>query len=130
MSTGIRHRVLYVDDDPSLLSAAVRILTLLGHDAQGLREPRAALAAIEAEPDRFDLVITDLCMPIMNGIELAQAIQRVRPGLPLVLVSGGFTGQGSDDAGSAGVLHVLPKPYSLDALSDVVTRSVAGASTP
>jgi len=81
-------RVLLVDDEAPLLAVTAEVLSRLGYDAVSFDDSHSALAAFEAAPGRFDVVVTDEVMPGLTGTGLARALRRRRPDLPIVLVSG------------------------------------------
>ena len=80
-------RALIVDDDAAVRAGTAAMLEDLGHSAIEAGSGARALALLETEPD-IDLVITDYAMPGMNGSQLAAKIQRLRPGLPVVIATG------------------------------------------
>jgi DNA-binding NtrC family response regulator len=75
-----------IDDDPAILSVAELLLKRDGHDVVVAREAHKGLRALEAEP--FDLVIVDIFMPEMDGLETINHVHRLRPGLPVIVMSG------------------------------------------
>ncbi len=81
-------RVLFVDDETSLARIGTRTLRRLGHAVTTHTGSVSALADFRSRPDDFDVVVTDYTMPHLTGLELAREILRIRPGLPLILVSG------------------------------------------
>jgi signal transduction histidine kinase/ActR/RegA family two-component response regulator len=113
--------VLVVDDEPLIGSTLVRLITHLGQRATYVTSPEEGLRAVENEPDRFALVVTDMSMPTMTGSELARAVRDVKPDLRVVLSSGTdfvLSGTPFDD--------VLPKPYTVGALAAVLERNLPG----
>jgi signal transduction histidine kinase len=80
-------RVLVVDDDPIVLASTAAMLGDLGHSAIEATSGRRALEMLRQEPG-IDIVVTDYAMPGMTGSELAARIERLRPGLPVVIASG------------------------------------------
>jgi CheY-like chemotaxis protein len=102
--------VLLVDDEAPLVALGEETLARLGYEPVGFVSSTAALQAFEAEPRRFDAVITDENMPQLNGSELAAAVQRLRPGLPVLLMSGYVNPALTQRAAEAGVREVLAKP--------------------
>jgi DNA-binding NtrC family response regulator len=80
--------VLIVDDEEPLVQLAARTLEELGYAPVGFTSSSAALAAIRADPQRFDALITDERMPEMSGSELIRAVRGMRGSLPVVLMSG------------------------------------------
>lgn len=117
-------RALFVDDEPALVRLAGRAMPYRDIDVSGHVDAHEALAAFLAAPDEFDVLVTDLSMPAMNGFELIDRLREVRPGFPVVLTSG-YMGA-ADEAASTerGIDAVLPKPCSIDALAAAVQRVV------
>ncbi len=117
--------VLVVDDEPMIGSTLVRLIQHLGQRATFVTSPEDALRAVEREPERFALVVTDMSMPTMTGSELARAIRSVKPELRVVLSSGTdfvLAGTPFDD--------VLPKPYTVGALSAMLERNLSVRLAP
>ncbi len=114
-----RRRVLVVEDDPDVAEVAVAVIESLGHDVERCADADAALARMERAHD-FDLVFSDIVMPgDMNGIELAEALLKLQPNLPVLLATGY-----SNAALAPGALRfpVLAKPYSVQELSRRITQ--------
>jgi len=80
--------ILFVDDETALAKLAHAMLTRLGYDTEVYTSSRAALAAFQAAPQRFDLVITDQTMPRMTGEALTLALRHIRPDIPIILCTG------------------------------------------
>jgi CheY-like chemotaxis protein len=117
--------VLVVDDEPMIGTTLVRLITHLGQRAIFVTSPEEALRAVESDPSRFALVVTDMSMPTMTGAELARAVRLVRGDLRVVLSSGTdfvLTGTPFDD--------VLPKPYTVGALSEMLERNLSARRAP
>ena len=81
-------RILFVDDEQPLVKVARRILEGLGYEVETNINPVEALALFRSGPDRFDLVITDMAMPQMNGQRLVKEILDIRPDMPIILCTG------------------------------------------
>jgi PAS domain S-box-containing protein len=109
--------VMFVDDERALVMLAEETLAALGYEPAGFVSSVDALQAFRANPRRFDLVLTDETMPDMSGTELAREIRRLRPDLPIVLMSGYSGTRLTERAHAAGVSEVLRKP--------LVSRDVA-----
>lgn len=111
--------ILLVDDEAELLSASRQILERLGYTVVASTDPAEALARFEAQPERFDLLLSDVVMPGgLNGYDLAEAIRAIVPGLPVLMVSG----YDSRKAITGTSFPLLPKPYSREALATEVRR--------
>jgi len=107
-------RVLYVDDDESLVLLVQRVLTQMGYRASGYMTGPDAVAAVRANPHGFDLVVSDYNMPGMSGLEVATAVRSIRPDLPVVIFSGYVTEELRTDALRAGVREVISKANTVD----------------
>ncbi len=105
-----RARVLFVDDEPQLVKLIEDLLPSANHEVFGFTDSRAALAAFIDNPLAFDALVCDFNMPQMSGIELVRAVVKLRPALPVVLVSGNVTAQLRRDAEELGVRRILDKP--------------------
>ena len=116
-----RH-VLYVDDDESIVFLMTRLLERQGYRVSGYTDAHAALAAVRAHPDAFDLAVTDYNMPDMSGLELARALKQVRPDLPIAMASGYINDELREEAPAAGISELIYKPDTVDELCDAVAR--------
>jgi CheY-like chemotaxis protein len=107
---GSGETVMIVDDERPLVALAEEIIADLGYEPVGFDSSCAALEAFRAAPDRFDLVLTDESMPDLVGTELAQAIRRLRPNIPIILMTGYGGTQLANRAAGVGLSEVLRKP--------------------
>jgi CheY-like chemotaxis protein len=114
--------VLLVDDEAPLLAVTAAVLSRLGYEAISFDDSQAALAAFEAEPTRFDVVVTDEVMPGLTGTGLARALRRHRSDLPIVLVSGYSGPILTQDALAAGVSELLTKPLQSREIATTLAR--------
>jgi signal transduction histidine kinase/CheY-like chemotaxis protein len=110
--------VLLVDDEAALVRLGEDMLASLGYEPVGFDRSAAALAAFRADPQRFDLVLTDEVMPGMSGAELAQAVHELRPELPVVLMTGYAR---PEEIARSGIREVIRKPL----LSATIARCLA-----
>ena len=88
----------------------------------GYTDPHEALAAARANPDQFDLVVTNYNMPGMSGLEVAQGLKEIRADLPVVLASCYITEELRAKALAAGVSALIYKPNTADDLCEAVAR--------
>ncbi len=121
--------ILLVDDEPQVVDMLVRSLESLGYEVVSGTSSLDALDTFQKEPDRFDLVITDLTMPKMTGIRLTQEILRVRPGFPVILCTGFSEELHQDALHQLGIREVIRKPAIRDQLAAVI-RKVLDSTAP
>ncbi len=108
-------RVLLVDDEEQLVRVGAMLLERFGYEVTGFVRSDEALAAIRAEPRRFDVVVTDRNMPGIGGLELARAVGALRPDLPVVLVSGDSM-YSDEELSGANVRKQVSKPFTSESL--------------
>jgi signal transduction histidine kinase/ActR/RegA family two-component response regulator len=116
--------VMIVDDEPPLVTLAEETLAELGYEPVGYDSSTAALEAFRAEPQRFDLVLTDETMPQITGSDLARELRLVRPALPVILMSGYGGALLGERARAAGVREVLHKPLGQRELAEALARAL------
>jgi CheY-like chemotaxis protein len=121
---GRGQHILFLDDEQTLVNLGARILERHGFRVTGLTSADEALAAIQRNPESFDLVVTDHYMPRVSGVHLASEIGSLRPDLPVMLASGLVTDALEAEAAAAGVVHLLDKPYSAMDLCTLVHRAL------
>ena len=119
---GNGERVLLVDDEAPLLAVTAEVLSRLGYEPVSFSDSRVALAAFEAAPERFDVVVTDEVMPGLTGTGLASVLRRRRPALPIVLVSGYSGPILTQQALAAGVSELLIKPLQSREIATTLAR--------
>jgi DNA-binding NtrC family response regulator len=118
--------ILVIDDEPAVRRSLRRILELDGHQVIEAEDGRAALQAEEAHA--VDLIITDVFMPEMDGIEFLIMHQERRPGIPIIAISGGGFADKDfvlTDAGMIGATETLSKPLEVDQVRAAVARALA-----
>jgi PAS domain S-box-containing protein len=114
--------VMIVDDEPALVALAEEMLAELGYEPVGFNSSGAALQTFRADPQRFDLVLTDEAMPDLIGTELAREIRLVAPAVPIVLMSGYGGPQLAQRAAAIGINEVLRKPLQRRDLAESLAR--------
>lgn len=115
-------RVLYLDDDPLLVVLVSRMLERLGHSVLGFTDAAEALAAFKARPREFDLVLTDMSMHGMSGLEFAQQILEIEPQAAVVIATGCEDPNWADHARALGVRDVVRKPTTVEAMAKIIDR--------
>jgi CheY-like chemotaxis protein len=121
---GQGQRILFVDDEPAVVQLGGRMLLKLGYRPLAFANSLEALAAFRENPAEFDLVLTDLTMPDITGVELARQVHALRPELPLVIISGHMRTHDADQARSLGVRWFVEKPFSLSALAETFHQAL------
>jgi CheY-like chemotaxis protein len=124
---GGRERVLVVDDDPLVLETMVDMLRELGYHVTSETSSAAAQVAFEADPQAFDLVITDMTMPGMTGDVLAQGLKDCRPDIPIILCSGYTEEQMREGTRVRGIDEFLMKPLFIGPLSQLLRKVLDGS---
>lgn len=123
--------ILLVDDEPDILEMEVAMLTSLGYRTTAASTGKEALALYEADPDAYDLILTDQVMPEMKGSELAEILLTITPELPLVFCTGFSEDFSREDASALGAVGFLEKPIEIADLAESIRRAIDdGPSTP
>jgi CheY-like chemotaxis protein len=117
-------RVLIAEDEEVLRALCARALLTDGHEVKAARDGSEALELLASEQGGFDLLLTDIRMPQMDGIELALAAGRDYPDLTIVFMTG-FADQRERAHGLDAIIHdVIAKPFSVAALRAAVTEAL------
>jgi len=117
-------RILLVDDEPAITEIGQASLEYLGYEVVSISSGMDAVEAFRAEPQSFDLVITDLTMPGLCGRDLAREVQRVRPDMPVILCTGFSEQITREKAKELGIREVLSKPVAVCELAQAVHRAM------
>jgi CheY-like chemotaxis protein len=120
--------VLVVDDEEMIAGLIQQTLTLLGYTVETATRPTEALAMVRANPQRYALVLTDQTMPVMSGLLLASLIRKIRPELPVVMMTGYNEAPLRDGIKAAGIRRLLLKPISVLALGTALHEVIRDAS--
>jgi PAS domain S-box-containing protein len=123
---GGSERILLVDDEVALTEAGTRILKRLGYDVVGISDAITALEAFRKEPDRFHLVISDLTMPHMTGIQLAEEIKKIKPDIAIILCSGFSASLTPEQIKAFGISEFIMKPIIKSELAWGIRRVLDG----
>jgi CheY-like chemotaxis protein len=121
-------RILVVDNDPLVLNSMRTVLEFDGHavaGANGGQEGLDLFSAAFADAEPFMLVITDLTMPGMDGLQLARAVKTLSPATPVILV----TGWGAKPVHGADIDYVLGKPLRIQELRTVLKKCEAAGKS-
>ncbi|MBP1628408.1 MAG: histidine kinase [Holophagaceae bacterium] len=117
--------ILVVDDDDSALQTIHALLESLGYKVAMADNSPEALEKVKQAPFALDLVITDMTMPKMTGLELAREIQSIRADLPVILCSGYSQGLLQDLAEEQGILAIVQKPYTISQMAQTIRKVLA-----
>lgn len=124
--------ILVVDDDPEVLSLAVDVLQMAGYTVLSTPDPRHALRLVRTRAEPLHLLLTDVVMPLMNGLQLAAEVRALRPEVKVLLMSAYHTKEIDDYRMQLGLRGLfLDKPFTVSALTRAVRTLLNDpASTP
>ena len=117
-------KILIAEDDDTIRGLIVRALCEDGHDLTATADGAAALETLKAHNGEFDLLLTDVKMPVMDGIALALAAGRDHPDVAIMLMTG-FADQRERAHGLDALVHdVIAKPFSVDQIRGAVREAL------
>jgi PAS domain S-box-containing protein len=119
--------ILFVDDEETLARMGPLLLERLGYSVQSYTSAGRALEAFMSQPAQFDLLVTDFTMPEYTGLELAMEIRRIRPELPVIIVTGYSELLTAEEAQKQGINDYLLKPITLHELGSAVRKVLDSA---
>lgn len=119
----ITRKILVVDDDPVVGKSFDRVLASKGYAVITAENGEEALRKLDAE--HYDVVFTDIKMPGMNGLEVAERVRASQPWLPVVIVTGYGSGANEERAEAAGVSAFLRKPLSPEMIEASTAKALA-----
>ncbi|MCP4676212.1 MAG: response regulator [Deltaproteobacteria bacterium] len=113
-------KILVVDDEPHQLDTVRRGLFLYGYESEGVQDVVSAIEMLSGpDGDSFDLVLTDLTMPGNSGIHLIEHVQKTKPDLPVIVITGLAATSEIDAVQDKGV-PILQKPFEPDGLDKAI----------
>jgi CheY-like chemotaxis protein len=118
-------RILIAEDEDASRALCARVLWSAGHEVATAGDGGEALDVLTREQGRFDLLLTDICMPIMDGVALAHAAARDFPGLTILLMTACDHQLARAQELEAPIVEVLAKPFSLATLRGSVSTALA-----
>jgi CheY-like chemotaxis protein len=107
--TGTEH-ILLVDDEAPIVHMETQMLERLGYRITSFTSSTDVLAAFKADPFQFDLVVTDMNMPDVNGMQLAKKLMAVRPQIPIIICTGFSERINKENMAAMGIKGLLMKP--------------------
>ena len=118
-------RVLIADDEESMRTLVARAIAMDGHETVTAEDGAEALEIITRENGAFDLLLTDIQMPVMDGVALALAVARDYPRLIILLMTG-FADQRERASGLDAIVHdVITKPFAVADIRTAVADALA-----
>lgn len=117
-------KILLVDDETVVLDVTKIMIERLGYRVIATSSSVNALDLFRADPDQFDLVITDMTMPHMTGDILARKIIEIRYDMPVILYSGYSLAVTEEKAKEMGIKNFIRKPFNLKDLSEAISKIV------
>ena len=117
-------RILFVDDEKELAEMGRHMLESLGYRAISMSDSEKALQHFLAEPFRYDVIITDMTMPGMTGLELSGEVLKIRPDMPMIICTGYNETITDEKAKRLGVRELLMKPLSLKEFATSIRRAL------
>lgn len=123
-------RVLIVEDDPVLRSVLVKILQNWGFAILQANDGLAALEAIDANADDLSVILLDIMLPLLNGLEVARRVRDERPEIPIVVCSAALTDDLMADLHDLGVRDFLSKPFSANDLRAILLHATRPIDDP
>jgi PAS domain S-box-containing protein len=121
-------RVMLIDDDSHVRHSVTRVLEMAGHNVDAYESARSALTELQDNPQRADVVVTDLTMPVMNGLEFSAALLEVRGAPPIIMCSGYLDRATSDRARALGIAILFDKPVETSTLLKALQTAAASRS--
>ncbi|WP_321491916.1 ATP-binding protein [uncultured Desulfobacter sp.] len=116
--------ILIVDDEEQIVLMEKEFIQRLGYDSTASTSSVKALEIFQANPDAFDLVITDLTMPGLTGNDLALEIEKINPDIPLIICTGSEKKYQKEVMHSANVKELLLKPLKMEELSRLIAKTI------
>ena len=113
-------RVLFIDDEPALVSLAEGLLSHMGYDTVCVNNGSDGLETLRANPTAIDVAIMDYSMPGLSGAELLRALVEVRADLPIIVCTGYSDRVTAEDAKALGARAYLLKPITMSRLAQII----------
>lgn len=121
---GHGERILFVDDEEALARVGKKVLEKIGYSVTTMTNPLEAFAAVRDQPEYFNLVVTDLTMPVMDGAKLGGQMLQIQPRLAILLTTGYNSAMTADRARELGFRELLIKPATTRVLAEAVHQAL------
>lgn len=112
--------ILFVDDEEGVIIATQGILEKLGYHVVSTTSPFEALKLFKSDPNAFDLVLTDMTMPKMTGLDLSEQLLKIRPNISIILCTGFSLGVTAERIRKSGIKALVMKPMLTTELANAV----------
>jgi two-component system, cell cycle sensor histidine kinase and response regulator CckA len=122
LKRGKGERVLFVDDEVPIMLVGKLMLEEIGYTVEGLIDAKEAIECLRKNPQAFDVVVTDLTMPNLTGLDFARLVHEIRPDIPIILTTGYNATLTIDKIHALGLREMLLKPLSLHSLGAALRR--------
>ena len=119
-------KILFVDDEESVVKLNHQLLERLGYQVQSTTKPLEALEWFKADPDQFDVIITDMTMPRLTGDRLAAEVLKIRPQMSVIICTGYSERMSTEKAEALGARKYLEKPIDLLNLASSLREVIEG----
>jgi signal transduction histidine kinase/CheY-like chemotaxis protein len=117
-------RVAYVDDDEVVQLMVHRVLERAGFDVTSFSDPGELLAVVRSDPECYALLVTDFSMPLMNGLQVAQAVREICPDIPVIIATGYAPDELQEAVARLGRAEILNKERTFEELGERATRAI------
>ncbi len=118
--------ILFIDDEPALVEIGARILENLGYHVETSSRSSDVLNAFKQSPGKYNLVITDLAMPVLTGLQLAEEMRRIRSDIPIILCTGFSDSINEDNFKDHGINAYIMKPMVKKEIARIVRTVLDG----
>ncbi len=118
--SGKNERILFVDDELFIVELSIQMLKKLGYQVEGRSNSVEALELFRTNPENFDLIITDMTMPYLTGVNLVSEIHKIRSDIPVILCTGFSSGINKEKLKDFGINALIMKPVVKSDLSKVI----------
>ena len=119
-------RLLVVDDEETITHMLHAVLAELGYQVKVTNRSDVALQLFREHPNDFDLLITDMTMPHLTGLDLIEHVFAIRPDMPVILCTGFSELINREKATALGIHSFLMKPIAIDKLLQAIRKTLAG----
>ncbi len=126
---GGKEHIMLIDDEAMLVDIMRQVLEQLGYTVSAFSDSGEALKAFLKSPRTYDLLITDMTMPIMTGTGLAKAVRRVRQDLPIILCTGYNEQLCDENIEALGIKALMMKPLGMQQLAETIRSALEPATT-